>query len=113
MMEFNKKYVLFLGLALGYVTAMAQEQIAPKEFTVTGKIKNGAKGEKVILSKSLANGASIKLDSTQLESDGTFSIKSTEKDRGSFFTLNLADRQKAILLVEGGETMNVVADGFT
>jgi len=113
MMEFNKKYVLFLGLALGCFTAMAQEQIAPKEFTVTGKIKNGAKGEKVILSKSLANGASIKLDSTQLESDGTFSIKSTEKDRGSFFTLNLADRQKAILLVEGGETMNVVADGFT
>lgn len=113
MKEFNKKYVLFLGLFLGCFTAMAQEQIAPKEFTVTGKIKNGAKGEKVILSKSLSNGASIKLDSAQLEADGSFSIKSIEKDRGSFFTLNLADRQKAILLVEGGENINVVADGFT
>ncbi|MEO6281784.1 MAG: TlpA disulfide reductase family protein [Dyadobacter sp.] len=89
---------------------MAQ-QIAPKDFTVTGKVKNGAKGEKVILLKSSANGSSIKLDSTVIAADGSFSIKGTELDRGSFFSLNLADRQKVILLVEGGEQFNVLADG--
>ena len=97
---------------MGYLS-MAQEKISPLQFTVNGKIKNGEKGEKVILFKSMANGSAVKLDSTQLAADGTFSIKGTEKDRGSFFTLNLADRQKVVLLVEGGETLNVLADGFT
>ena len=112
MEKFNKKSLLIIFIMMGYLS-MAQEKISPLQFTVNGKIKNGEKGEKVILFKSMANGSAVKLDSTQLAADGTFSIKGTEKDRGSFFTLNLADRQKAVLLVEGGETLNVLADGFT
>lgn len=105
-----KRSVLVLSMTCLGVSTMAQ-QIAPKDFTVTGKVKNGAKGEKVILLKSSANGSSIKLDSTVIAADGSFSIKGTELDRGSFFSLNLADRQKVILLVEGGEQFNVLADG--
>ncbi|TLU98038.1 TlpA disulfide reductase family protein [Dyadobacter luticola] len=86
-------------------------QLAPKNFTVSGKVKNGSKGEKVILSQSVVGGPAIKLDSAQLAADGSFALKSTEKDRGSFFTLNIADRQKVVLLVEGGENFNVLADG--
>lgn len=112
MKEFNIKSLLILILTMGFLTSIAQD-MAPMDFTVNGKVKNGVKGEKVILFKSMANGAAIKLDSTQLASDGTFTIKGTEKDRGSFFTLNIADRQKVVLLVEGGETMNLTADGFT
>ena len=112
MEKFNKKSLLIIFMMMGYLS-MAQEKISPLPFTITGKIKNGEKGEKVILFKSMANGSAVKLDSTQLAADGTFSIKGTEKDRGSFFTLNLADRQKTVLLVEGGETLNVLADGFT
>ena len=112
MKGFNKNSLLVLILIMSFLTSMAQD-IAPMEFTVNGKVKNGAKGEKVILFKSMANGTAIKLDSTQITTDGTFSIKGTEKDRGSFFTLNIADRQKVVLLVEGGETMDLTADGFT
>ncbi|MDQ6478749.1 TlpA disulfide reductase family protein [Dyadobacter sp. LHD-138] len=101
-----------LGLAVTGLSAMAQEQISPKPFTINGKIKNGSAGEKVILSQSLMTGTSLKLDSAKLAADGTFSIKSTEKDGGSFYMLNVADRQKIVLLSEGGETFNLVADGF-
>jgi peroxiredoxin len=107
------KGILFAGAAVLGVSLTALAQITPKEFTVTGKVKNGTKGEKVILSQSLPNGGAIKLDSTQLSADGSFSIKSKEKDGGSFFSLNFADRQKQILLIEGGENIEIVADGFT
>ncbi|NIJ51116.1 TlpA disulfide reductase family protein [Dyadobacter arcticus] len=86
-------------------------QLSPKAFTVSGKVKNGSKGEKVILLVSISGGSSIKIDSTQLAADGSFALKGTEKDRGSFFSLNIADRQKVILLVEGGENFIVSADG--
>jgi hypothetical protein len=46
-----------------------------------------------------------------MAADGSFTIKGTELDRGSFFSLNIADRQRVILLVEGGEQFNVLADG--
>ncbi|WP_439555311.1 redoxin domain-containing protein [Dyadobacter sp.] len=111
MKRFLKGGILSVLLVAG-VQSWAQ-QLDPKDFTVTGKVKNGAKGEKVILSKSTAAGSSVKLDSTQLGADGSFSLKSTERDRGSFFTLNIADRQKVVLLVEGGENLNVQADGTT
>jgi peroxiredoxin len=105
-----KRSVLVLSMTLLGFSTMAQ-QLAPKEFTVSGKVKNGAKGEKVILLKSSANGSSVKLDSTVMAADGSFTIKGTELDRGSFFSLNIADRQRVILLVEGGEQFNVLADG--
>lgn len=98
-----------LILLIGYATAFAQ--ISPKSFTVTGVVKNGAKGEKITLLQSMANGSATKVDSTVLGADGRFSIKATEKDGGSFFMINIADRQKAILLVEGDETFNVTAGG--
>ncbi len=110
MKESVKQGVLVLSFALLSFSLLAQ-QLAPKDFTISGKVKNGSKGEQVILAQSSANGSSVKVDSTQLAADGSFSFKATEKDRGSFFSLNIANRQKVILLVEGGEQFNVVADG--
>lgn len=111
MKHFIQQSALILGGALLSFQVMAQ--IEPKDFTVNGKVKNGSKGEKVILSQSTAAGSSVKLDSAQLGADGSFALKGVEKDRGSFFTINIADRQKFPLLVEGGETFNVTADGTT
>ena len=111
-----KKYIktcfLSIGLALSVISVMAQGEISPKPFTINGKVKNGSAGEKVILSQSLMTGNALKLDSAKLAADGTFTIKATENDGGSFYMLNLADRQKLVLLSEGGETFNIVADGF-
>lgn len=109
MIRSKKKCLLTFVLLIGCVAAFAQ--IAPKSFTVAGSIKGGAKGEKVTLLQSMANGSAVKVDSTQLGADGSFSIKATEKDRGSFFVVNVADRQKTVLLVEGGENFNVTSAG--
>lgn len=99
-------------LSIAFLSAQAQaQQLSPKEFSVNGKVKNGAKGEKVTLLRATAGGSAIKLDSTQLTADGSFALKGVENDRGSFFAVNIADRQKVTLLVEGGETFNVLADG--
>ena len=97
--------VLFLGL-LSFA-AWSQESLAPKDFTINGKVAGGVKGDKVILAQSAATGGSAKIDSTVLASDGSFTIKAKEKDRGSFFAVNIADRQRVILLVEGGEDFQV------
>ena len=107
-----RQSILLFGIAFLSLSAEAQE-LSPKDFSVKGKVKNGAKGEKVILGRATSNGSSVKLDSAQLGADGSFALKGVENDRGSFFQINIADRQKVVLLVEGGETFNVVADGTT
>jgi peroxiredoxin len=108
----KKSYPKFLfTLALLFLALVTFAQISPKTFTVNGKVQGGVKGEKVILLQSSANGSAVRIDSAQLGADGNFTMKATEKDGGSFFTLNIADRQKAVLLVEGGETFNVTAGG--
>ena len=107
-----RQSILLFGIAFLSLSAEAQE-LSPKDFSVKGKVKNGAKGEKVILGRATSNGSSVKLDSAQLGADGSFALKGVENDRGSFFQINIADRQKVVLLVEGGEAFNVVADGTT
>ncbi|MPR33729.1 redoxin domain-containing protein [Salmonirosea aquatica] len=92
------------------VAGFAQQAVTPKEFTVTGKVKNGSAGEKVYLQ--FSTNPPTTLDSTTLAADGTFTIKGTEKEGGNFYMLDLAGRQKIILLVEGGENFTVTADGF-
>jgi peroxiredoxin len=92
------------------VAGFAQQTVTPKEFTVTGKVKNGSAGEKVYLQ--FSTNPPTTLDSTTLAADGTFSLKGTEKEGGNFYMLDLAGRQKIVLLVEGGENFTVTADGF-
>lgn len=113
MKKLTGKDFLINGLLFFTVIFAVQAQIAPKDFTLRGNVKNGVKGEKIILLKSLPNGGALKLDSTQLATDGSFSITSSEKDGGGFYSLDLANRQKIVLLIEGGETINIQADGFT
>ena len=92
------------------VAALAQQAVTPKEFTITGKVKNGSAGEKVYLQ--FSTNPPTTLDSATLAGDGTFTMKGTEKEGGNFYMLNIADRQKVVLLVEGGENFTVTADGF-
>jgi peroxiredoxin len=109
----NFKYALATAMVLNLATIMVYAQVAPKDFSVNGKVKNGTKGEQVVLSISLPTGGGIKLDSTKLGPDGSFSLKATEKEGGSFYSLDLAGRQRVVLLVEGGETFVIDADGVT
>ncbi len=105
-----KKLTYLTLLMLLSVFAFAQQESTPKEFTVSGKVKNGAAGEKVYLQ--FSTNPPVTLDSTTLAADGTFTITATEKDGGNFYMLNIADRQKIVLLVEGGENFVVTTDGY-
>lgn len=102
------QYVAFFLLLS--VAAWAQQTVTPKGFTITGKVKNGSAGEKVYLQ--FSTNPPTTLDSATLAADGTFTMKGTEKEGGNFYMLNIADRQKVVLLVEGGENFTVTADGF-
>ncbi|PWJ56958.1 peroxiredoxin [Dyadobacter jejuensis] len=112
MMRLLKLFVLVLCLVV-WGTSQAQDALPPKPFTITGTVNGGAKGEKVVLGQSLATGGTIRVDSTQLDDQGQFKIEAVEEHRGSFFTVDLAGRQKVVLLVEGGEDFKVLvgADG--
>ena len=105
-----RKVILFYSIMLVSLQLAAQP-LAPKDFTVSGKVKNGVRGEKVILSRSTATGSLLKLDSTQIAADKSFSFNAKENDRGTFFVMDIANRQKVVLLVEGGEKFTVLADG--
>ena len=81
-----------------------------KPFTVTGKIEKATPGGFVYLEAN--SQPTRKLDSTKVESGSTFTLKSQVIDGGEVFVLNVGGGQKVALLVEGGETLNVVADGY-
>ena len=55
---------------------------------------------------------SRKLDSAKVDAGNTFTLKSNVADGGEVLILNVGGNQKMALLVEGGETLNVVADGY-
>jgi peroxiredoxin len=99
-----------VGLVLWGALAVAQPAVTAREFTIQGKIKNGAAGEKVYLQLS-ANPPAV-VDSTTLAADGSFAFKALEKDGGNFYVVNVAERQKIVLLVEGGEQLTIEADGY-
>ncbi|GAB3706385.1 TlpA disulfide reductase family protein [Spirosoma flavus] len=103
------KNVVFTILSLLAAGVAAQAQ-ATKPFTVTGKIKNAAPGSYVYLEANTQ--PTRKLDSVKVAAGNTFTLKGNVAEGGEVFVLNVGGGQKMALLVEGGETLNVTADGF-
>lgn len=97
-------------LTLCSLVAWSQPTTTGGEFTVTGKVKNVQPGDKVYLQ--FSTNPPTPLDSVALGADGTFTLKGIERDGGNFYVLSIAERQKMILLIEGGEKLTVVADGY-
>lgn len=81
-----------------------------KPFTVTGKINKATPGSYVYLETN--SQPTHKIDSSKVASGNTFALNGKVADGGEVFVLNVGGGQKMALLVEGGETLNVVADGF-
>ena len=81
-----------------------------KPFTVTGKINKATPGSFVYLETN--SQPTRKIDSTKVDAGNTFTLNSKVADGGEVFVLNVGGGQKMALLVEGGETLKVAADGF-
>jgi peroxiredoxin len=95
------------GLLVISFTACAQ---TPKTFTVTGKVAKATPGRYVYLETNAQ--PTRKLDSAKVNTDNTFTLTSNVAEGGEVFILNVGGDQKMALLVEGGETLNVQADGY-
>lgn len=84
--------------------------LAQKTVTITGKVKTIGAGERAYLETS--GQPSRRIDSADVQKDKTFTLKTQLPDGGGIFLLNIANAQRLVLLLEGGETLSVVADGF-
>ncbi len=101
---------LFLSVATLVALSLVANAQSTKPFTVTGKINKATPGSFVYLETN--SQPTHKIDSTKVVAGNTFTINSKVADGGEVFVLNVGGGQKMALLVEGGETLNVVADGY-
>ncbi|GAB3029387.1 redoxin domain-containing protein [Spirosoma pulveris] len=101
---------LFLNVAGLVAISLTVNAQATKPFTVTGKVNKATPGSYVYLETN--SQPTHKLDSTKIAAGNTFTMTGKVADGGEVFVLNVGGGQKMALLVEGGETLNVVADGY-
>lgn len=76
---------------------------------ITGQIKNAVSG-KVYLERMNERNIATRIDSVKIEGN-TFVINSNISEPG-IFQVNIANDQIIGLILEGGETLNIVADGM-
>lgn len=101
---------LIFGITGWLALTLAAQAQTTKTFTVTGKINKATPGSYVYLETNAQ--PTRKIDSTKVTAGNTFSLNGKVADGGEVFVLNVGGGQKMALLVEGGETLNVVADGY-
>ncbi|QMW02812.1 TlpA disulfide reductase family protein [Spirosoma foliorum] len=98
------------GIAGFMALSLVTNAQSTKPFTVTGKVNKATPGSYVYLETN--SQPTHKIDSTKIVAGNTFTLNGKVADGGEVFVLNVGGGQKMALLVEGGETLNVVADGF-
>lgn len=84
---------------------------AQKQATVTGLLKSAVPGSKVYLETN--NPPVIRLDSTVVGANKRFSVKTNVPEGGAIYIINLSGTTKMPVLLEGGETIEVLAEPGT
>lgn len=108
---------LFLGVLFAMTTTLSFGQMPPnsKPVTITGKVNNVAPDKKVYLQFINGRGTPITMDSSSVAADKSFKFNSRIIEGGGYYLLNFFGMdlsQKVLLILEGGETVNVIADGM-
>jgi len=107
---------LFLSVILAFTTIFSYSQAYnSKPVTITGKVNNIVPDKKVYLQFINGRGTPITMDSANVRADKTFKFNSNIIDGGGYYLLNffaMELSQKVLLILEGGETVNVIADGM-
>lgn len=100
-----------LLIAVALLTSISLfAQSTPKEFTISGTAKNLQLNDKIYL-EIAGTQPLIVVDSTLVGNDKRFTFKRKELDEGTVYQVNLAKAQRVIVLIEGGENIDIVADG--
>jgi peroxiredoxin len=107
---------LFLSVIFALITTLSFSQVPHgKPVTITGKVNNVVPDKKVLLQFINGRGTPITMDSANVGADKSFKFNSRILDGGGYYLLNFYGMdlsQKILLILEGGETVNVVADGM-
>lgn len=108
-MAIGKKTIWVVGVLLLTAAGIrAQQAVEPKSFTINGLVKQFKAGDKVFLLASAK--PPIKIDSTVLKSDGSFTFTAVEKDGGNFYLVDIPGFQRTSILVAGGEVFTLNAE---
>ncbi len=102
------KKILTVIALLTSISIFAQS--TPKEFTISGTAKNLQPNDKVYL-EIPGTQPLIVVDSVNVGSDKRFVLKRKEVDEGTVYQINIAKAQRVIVLIEGGENIDIMADG--
>lgn len=79
---------------------------------IMGKITQpNANGTKVFLQYVNDRGTPIKMDSVKVGADNSFKLNGKITNGGGFYLVDIAHKQKIQLLLDGGENINLTADG--
>lgn len=102
--------LLLAGITMASAIAQTTPQPALKDVSIVGKVKSGSPGSRVYME---TNGQpTIRLDSATLDKDNRFTLKTRVPEGGGVYLVNVLGGQKVVILLEGGETLNMAADGY-
>lgn len=99
-----------IGFLLLFATAMQAQN-----FELHVEAKTVIPGRKIYLEYINEQGKVAKIDSASPSAQRKVTFKGQVKDQGAFYLVNFFDTpkpQKVLLILEGGETIDVVADGI-
>ncbi|MEA5461158.1 TlpA disulfide reductase family protein [Arcicella sp. LKC2W] len=105
---------IFLGVIFAMISTLTFGQ-GGKPVLITGKVNNVVPDKKVYLQFINGRGTPVTMDSANVAVDKTFKFNANIIDGGGYYLLNFFGMelsQKVLLILEGGETVNVIADGM-
>ena len=106
-----KKISIIILFVLTSISTFAQDKVV----NITGKVMNVVPDKKVLLQVINGRGTAITVDSAVVAADKSFKFNSKIPDGGGYYLINFFGMelsQKVLLILEGGETVNLIADGM-
>lgn len=110
-----KHIIIAICLVISGMACQSQPQAnaptgAESTYNISGKVKSTVSG-KVYLERMNDRNIPLKIDSMALAADNSFAFKGKMSEPG-IYQINIANQQMIGLILDGGETLTITADGF-
>lgn len=110
-----KHIIIAICLVISGMACQSQPQTtaptsAESTYNISGKVKSTVSG-KVYLERMNDRNIPLRIDSMALSADNSFAFKGKMSEPG-IYQINIANQQMIGLILDGGETLTITADGF-
>jgi peroxiredoxin len=110
-----KHIIIAICLVVSGLACQSQPQSntpssAESTYNISGKVKSSV-SEKIYLERMNDRNIPLRIDSVSLSPENTFSFKGKMPEPG-IYQVNIANQQIIGLILDGGETITITADGF-